>query len=144
MKQGSADFPVLLYDGICGFCNKTVQIILDRDKRATLRFAALQSNYGQAVLTRHPILKDVDSLVFMERASDTGEERVFIRSTGALRVAAYLGGAWKLFLIAYLIPAPIRDFFYDLFAKVRYSIFGKLDSCRIPSSDVRARFLDLD
>src|SRR5215813_5515325 len=134
---------VLLYDGVCGFCNRTVQIILDRDKRGTLRFAALQSDYGKSVVNRHQILKDVDSLAFIEISAETGKERVFVRSTAVLRIAAYLGGLWKLLLIAYLIPRPLRDVMYDLFAKFRYSIFGKLESCRIPSTEDRSRFLDL-
>ena len=135
---------VLLYDGVCAFCNKTVQIILDSDKRGTLRFAALQSDYGKNVVKRHPILKGVDSLVFIEISAETGKEHVFVRSTGALHVASYLGGVWKLFLIAYLIPRPLRDAMYDLFAKFRYSIFGKVESCRIPTKEDRSRFLDLE
>src|SRR5262245_27282500 len=99
---------VLLYDGICGFCSKIVQIILDSDKRGILRFAALQGDYGKSAVKRHPILKDVDSLAFIETSAETGKERVFVRSTAVLRIAAYLGGVWKLLLIAYLIPRPLR------------------------------------
>jgi predicted DCC family thiol-disulfide oxidoreductase YuxK len=144
MQVASPSHPVLLYDGICGFCSKVVQIILDRDKRGTLCFASLQSDYGKSVVKRHPILKDVDSLAFIEISAETGKENVFVRSTAALHVASYLGGMWKLFLIAYLIPRPLRDAMYDLFAKSRYSIFGKLESCKIPSSEDRSRFLDLE
>ncbi len=134
--------PIMLYDGVCGFCNRSVQTILNSDKRGTLRFAALQSDFGKSFMERHPDMKDVDSVVWLETAPATGEERVFIRSTAALHIAAYLGGIWRLCLIAYVIPSPIRNFFYDLFARYRYKFFGKYDSCMLPPPEVRARFLD--
>jgi predicted DCC family thiol-disulfide oxidoreductase YuxK len=143
MQQPSANNPVLLYDGVCGLCNKSVQMILDHDKRKEMRFAALQSDYGKQVISRHPELEKVDSSVFVEHKSGADDERVFIRSNAALRVASYLGGAWKLLLIFRIIPRPVRDFFYNLFAKYRYKFFGKYDSCMLPSPDVRSRFLDV-
>jgi len=143
MQQPSANNPVLLYDGVCGLCNKSVQMILDHDERKEMRFAALQSDYGKQVISRHPELEKVDSIVFVERKSGADTERVFIRSDAALRVASYLGGAWKLLLIFRIVPRPVRDFFYNLCAKYRYKFFGKYDSCMLPSPDVRSRFLDL-
>jgi predicted DCC family thiol-disulfide oxidoreductase YuxK len=143
MTESTEEYPILLYDGVCGFCNKSVKLILDHDKRGTMRFAALQSDYGKAVMRRHPMLNGIDSVVFLETSSTTDRERVFIRSNAALRVAVYLGGLWKLFLVAYIIPTPIRDFFYDLFARYRYKVFGKYDSCMLPPQNVRARFLDV-
>jgi predicted DCC family thiol-disulfide oxidoreductase YuxK len=132
---------VLLYDGVCGFCNAAVQFIIARDRRATMRFAPLQSEYGQALRSRHPSLDNVDSLVLVKRSSD-GDERVFIHSEGALQVASYLGGFWKLFLVLYAVPAPVRDFLYRLFARYRYKLFGKYDTCLLPPPSVRSRFLD--
>ena len=143
MQQPSANNPVLLYDGVCGLCNKSVQMILDHDERKEMRFAALQSDYGKQVISRHPELEKVDSIVFVERKSGADDERVFIRSDAALRVASYLGGAWKLLLIFRIVPRPVRDFFYNLCAKYRYKFFGKYDSCMLPSPDVRSRFLDV-
>lgn len=142
MSEESSSGPVLLYDGVCGFCNASVQMVIRHDHKRMLRFAALQSDYGKSAIARHPELQNVDSLVLIERTSE-GEERVSYRSTGALRMAAYLGGAWKLFLIAYIIPRPIRDFIYDLIARYRYRLFGKYGTCAIPSPDVRSRFLDM-
>ena len=133
---------VLLYDGVCGFCNQMVQMILRHDRHGTLRFAALQSAYGEAAKARHPELNNVDSVVLVERSSDTDEERVFIRVDAALRVVAYLGGWWKLLLVFRILPRPVRDLFYDLFARYRYRLFGKYDSCLVPSPDVRSRFID--
>ena len=132
--------PVLLYDGVCGFCNKTVQFIIDRDRAGRMRFAALQSEYGRAVVERHPELRGLDTVVFVER--ETGAERVHVRSDAALRVAAYLGGFWKIFLAAKLVPAALRDYLYDLFARNRYRLFGKYDTCLLPPPEVRSRFLD--
>jgi predicted DCC family thiol-disulfide oxidoreductase YuxK len=108
-----------------------------------MRFAALQSDYGQAARERHPFLASVDSVVLLDQSNE-GEERVFTRSDAALRVASYLGGAWKLCLAFYLIPRPVRNFFYDLVARYRYRFFGKHDACMIPAPDVRSRFLDQD
>jgi len=133
--------PVLLYDGVCGFCNKTVQTILNNDKRGTLRFAALQSDYGQSVIARHQDLQNIDSVVWVE-SNASGGEKVFIRSRAGLKVMNYLGGLWKLFLVFYIVPGPIRDLFYNLFAKYRYRWFGKYDSCLLPDRKVRARFID--
>ena len=88
--------PVLLYDGVCGLCNKTVQSVIKRDKRGAIRFAALQSDYGEAARARHPeMLKNVDSVVLLEKDND-GKERVFVRSDAALRVGTHLGGRWKI------------------------------------------------
>ncbi len=139
MVETSDGAPVLLYDGVCGFCNKSVQLILDHDRRGSLRFAALQSDYGQAVIGRHPELRGVDSVVYVERAP--GGERIHTRSDAALKVAAYLGGFWKIFLAARVIPRGLRDYCYDLFARNRYKFFGKYDTCMLPPPGVRSRFL---
>ncbi|HZI18584.1 MAG TPA: DCC1-like thiol-disulfide oxidoreductase family protein [Pyrinomonadaceae bacterium] len=133
--------PVLLYDGVCGFCNRSVQMILDRDRRGTLRFAALQSDFGRSVLARHPELEAVDSVVFVERDA-RGGERVHVRSEASLRLAAYLGGFWKVFLFARLVPRPFRDYLYDLVARNRYRFFGKSDACMLPPPEVRSRFIE--
>ena len=141
MVETTAAAPVLLYDGVCGFCNRTVQMILDRDRRGTMRFAALQSDYGRAVVRRHSELEGVDSVVFVEPSA--GGERVYVRSEAALKVASYLGGFWKVFLAAKVIPRGLRDYLYDLFARNRYRVFGKSEQCMLPPAEARARFLDV-
>lgn len=143
MVETSGGAPVLLYDGVCGFCNKSVQMILDHDRRGQMRFAALQSDYGQAVIERHPELRGVDSVVYVEKLTGAGGERVFMKSAAALKVAAYIGGFWKIFLAAKIMPRPLRDYFYDLFARNRYRLFGKYDTCLLPPPEVRSRFLDV-
>lgn len=142
MIEIGTSHPVLLYDGQCGFCNRSVQHILKHDRRKTMLFAALQSEYGKSIVTRHPELQGIDSLVFVEPLDFAYLEQVFVRSAAALRVARYLGGPWYLALAAYVIPRSIRDFLYDQFAKRRYRWFGKYDSCLLPAPEVRERFLD--
>jgi predicted DCC family thiol-disulfide oxidoreductase YuxK len=143
MVETSVTGPVMLYDGVCGFCNKSVRLILDHDRRETMRFAALQSSYALAIIERHPKLREVDSVVIVENARGGTDERVYVRSNAALKIASYLGGFWKLFLAAKVIPRPVRDYLYDLFARNRYRLFGKYDSCMLPPPAVRSRFLDV-
>ncbi len=135
------DRPVLLYDGLCGFCDGTVQFILKHDRRGALRFATLQGDFARAVIARHPEVAGVDSLVLVEPDGVSGEE-VYVRSEGALRVARYLGGAWHLARIVAIVPRVLRDWAYDAFARVRYRVFGRYESCPIPTPEQRARFID--
>jgi predicted DCC family thiol-disulfide oxidoreductase YuxK len=137
---GNVGGPVLLYDGVCGFCNGSVQFILRHEVRHTLRFAPLQSGFAAVMKRGHPELDEVDSLVWVEGAPS--REQVAIRSAAAFKVADYLGGFWKLLLVFKIVPSFIRDFFYDIFARHRYRWFGKYQSCPIPSADTRSRFLD--
>lgn len=133
---------LILYDGVCGFCDRAVQWILDADREGRFRFAALQGETAAAVLGRHPELpRDVDTIVYVRRTEAGGEE-VFVRSTAALHIAMRLGGAWRLFAPGWLLPRPLRDLAYAAFAALRYRLFGKLDQCRIPAPEERARFLD--
>jgi predicted DCC family thiol-disulfide oxidoreductase YuxK len=135
---------ILLFDGTCGFCAKSVQFVLDRERRqSTLRFAALGSPTGVAIRQRHPALAGVDSMIWVEAAGAT-DERVFIRSAAALRVMRYLGGAWGVFAaIGGVIPRLVRDPIYDLIARHRHSLVGG-GACLVPSPDQRARFIDWD
>ena len=132
--------PVLLYDGTCGFCDGAVRFVLRVDRRGELRFAALDSDYGRSVIARHPALATVDSVAFVDHPGGV-DERVAVRSAAALRVADYLGGPWRTFRVAALLPRPARDWLYDRFAAVRYRVFGRLDACPIPAPEVRARFI---
>jgi predicted DCC family thiol-disulfide oxidoreductase YuxK len=136
-----APSPVLLYDGLCGFCDHAVQFVLARDRHVRLRFAPLQGEFARGVRARHPELAQVDSLILVERDARTGQERVYVRSDGALRVAHHLGGAWRLTALLRWVPRALRDLAYDGFARVRYRVFGRHDSCRLPAPAQRARFL---
>ena len=144
MTQATSPAPVLLYDGTCGFCAWSVQLVLRHDRRQTLRFASLQGDYGTAVCSRHAELAGVDSIVWVEPAEQGGTELVAVRSEAALRVARYLGGWWRLGLVSWVIPRPIRDALYDLIARHRHKLIGAGASCLLPAPDVRQRFLDIN
>src|SRR5438105_192097 len=113
------DRPVLLYDGLCAFCNGAVRHVLARDRTGRIRFAPLQGAFARDVLARHPELRGVDSLMLVERDA-SGEEHVWTRSEAALRIARRLGGAWRGAAVLRLIPRVVRDAAYDLFARFRY------------------------
>lgn len=133
--------PVLLYDGVCGFCHGAVQFILRVDRPGRLRFAALDTPFAHEVITRHPGLAGVDSVVFVEEPGEAGEQ-VYVRSDAALRVADHLGWPWQSLGVAAVLPARARDWLYDRFAEIRYRVFGRLDSCPIPAPEVRERFIE--
>ena len=144
MEDGSIvvtrDSPVLLYDGVCGFCDATVQFIIARDRRGTMCFAPLQNQFAAQVLGRHPELAGVDSLILVERDA-AGAERVSARSEAVIRIGEYLGRGWGAARWMRIVPRFLRDAGYDLFARFRYRVFGRMDSCPIPSKEVRARFI---
>lgn len=132
---------VLLYDGTCGFCAESVQLVLRHDRRGTLQFAPLDGTFGRTVLARHPELAGVDSVVWYQPAVGGTPERLFTRSAAALRVARYLGGYWRLAAVGGLIPRFLRDRLYDLVARHRHSLVRGGPQCLVPTPEQRARFL---
>jgi predicted DCC family thiol-disulfide oxidoreductase YuxK len=127
---------VVLFDGVCNFCNSSVQFIIKHDKSNSLQFTSLQSKIGQELLAKYAIPKEVDSVIFIEN------NQAYLKSTAALKIANYFGGLWKLFQVFLIIPTFIRNFFYDIIAKNRYRWFGKKDACMLPSPEIRNRFLE--
>ena len=137
-----ASGPVLLYDGTCGFCAESVQFVLKHDHKESLRFAALDSSFGRAVLERHPEIAGVDSLLWVVPArDDTSPEIVHTRSAAALDVASYLGGIWRLAMLARLVPRPLRDAAYRFVATHRHQLTRVGRLCFVPTTSQRARFL---
>ena len=134
------DAPILLYDGLCGFCDRIVQFVLARDKRGAIKFATLQGSFARSVVARHPELKEIDSLILVEEPN-TKNERVFVKSDGAFRVAHHLGAPWNLAGVYRIIPRFLRDAYYDFIAKNRNYLFARRTACRIPSPEQRDRFL---
>lgn len=134
---------ILLFDGTCGFCARSVQFVLARERRhRTLRFASLQSSAGLEVRRRHPELAAVDSVIWLE-TSEAGAERVLVRSSAGLRVLRYLGGVWSVAAaLGTMVPRPIRDAVYDLIARHRHTIVRDAPSCLLPTPEQRARFID--
>ena len=132
----TAEGPIVLYDGVCGLCNRSVQLILRNDRRGRFRFAALQSETGAALLEKFGLTAQaLDSVVLVDG------DRAWRKSRAALRIARRMDAPWPLLWPLVVIPAPIADFFYGIVAKNRYRMFGKLDACMIPPPEVRARFL---
>lgn len=130
------DHPVLLFDGVCNFCNGTVNFVIRRDPKSKIQFAPLQSNTGSELAKQFGISAgDLQSFVFIEKG------KAYNRSTAALKVCTYLNAGWSLCRIFLGVPLFIRDGIYNWIAKNRYKWFGKKETCMIPSADVKARFL---
>ncbi|MFS0777422.1 thiol-disulfide oxidoreductase DCC family protein [Neobacillus sp. 3P2-tot-E-2] len=127
---------IILFDGICNFCNSSVQFIIKRDPAGYFKFASLQSDTGQQLLKRYGVSKEIDSLIVIE------EQKVYIKSKAALQICRKLTGFWRFFSILRVLPPIFRDFLYDMVAKNRYNWFGKSDSCMLPAAEMKKRFLD--
>jgi predicted DCC family thiol-disulfide oxidoreductase YuxK len=128
---------VVLFDGVCRFCNGWVQFLIKRDKADVFRFAPLQSDYAQSVLSLHKVdITATDSVILVEGA------QLYTHSSAVLRIVKRLGGGWSVLSGLSLVPRPIRDAVYHWIAKRRYKLFGKYDSCMLPSENVRRKFID--
>jgi len=127
---------VILFDGVCNLCTGSVAFILRRDKLARFKFASIQSPAGARFLESWGLPSEyAESILYIEAG------RVYTRSDAALKITGKLSMPWPLLRAAYVIPRPIRDGLYDWIARNRYSIFGKRDSCMVPTDDVSSRFL---
>jgi predicted DCC family thiol-disulfide oxidoreductase YuxK len=130
---------VILFDGICNFCDASVNFIIERDHDRYFKFAPLQSETAEKLLAENGIDKfETDSIILIE------DGEAYTYSTAALRIARKLGGIWSWLYIFIVLPEFIRDFFYKLFAKYRYKMFGKKDECMIPTPEIRERFLAMN
>lgn len=126
---------IILFDGVCNFCDLSVQFIIKRDPAGNFQFASLQSEISQSLLKEHEVPENADSVVLIENG------RYYLKSSAALRICRDLSGLWRLIYILIIVPKPIRDFCYDILARNRYKWFGKKDHCKVPSPEVRNRFL---
>ena len=128
--------PIILFDGICNFCNRTVNIILKYDQDAHFQFAPSQSTAGKDILQQFGLEQNGKSSVIL-----IDNEKVYTKTDAVIQIATYLKGWPTLFRLIKFIPKPIRDFAYNLIAKNRYLLFGKRETCRIPDESIRHRFL---
>jgi predicted DCC family thiol-disulfide oxidoreductase YuxK len=133
--------PIILFDGVCNLCNASVQFVIERDPTAIFRFAALQSDFGQAILAKNGVYTEgsplaLNSIVLVENG------QLYDKSTAALRIAKRLSGGMKFMAIFLIVPKFIRDFVYKIIAKNRYRWFGKQEACWLPTKELKARFLD--
>jgi len=133
--------PVLLYDGVCGLCNRLVQFVLKHDNQAHFRFASLQSVYAARILQRHDLdPHDLDTFYYAEEFG----EHLATRSDAVISVLRDLGGLWAAIAVALrLLPKSFRNWGYGVVARRRYRVFGKYESCPLPEERYRDRFLEL-
>jgi predicted DCC family thiol-disulfide oxidoreductase YuxK len=135
---------LLLYDGSCGFCARSVQFVLRHEtRRRTLRFAALDSAIGLEIRARHPSIEGVDSVVWVDAVESDGSEQVLVRSAAVLRVLKYLGGFWRgLAGLGAIVPRALSDAVYDFIARHRHKLTRGNPACLVPTPDQRERFID--
>ena len=133
---------LILYDNVCGFCDASVRFLLDTDVDGRFHYAALQGELAAALRTANPdaLPEDVDTVVFVDNTGDT--PRILTRSRAIFAVLGELDGPLRSLRWLRLVPQPLTDLAYRGFAAIRYRVFGKLDSCRMPTSEERDRFLD--
>ncbi len=128
---------ILLFDGVCNLCNGTVNWLIDHDPEGKLYFCSLQSEKGQAILEQFGLeKKDFQSVIFLKNNT------LYQKSDAALEVLKTLGGFWKILYFFKIVPLPIRNYFYDLIARNRYTWFGKSEACRILSPELKKRFIE--
>ncbi|WP_211829382.1 thiol-disulfide oxidoreductase DCC family protein [Kistimonas asteriae] len=130
------DHQIIIFDGICNFCNGAVNFIIERDSKGVFKFSPMQSEIAQELISKHQINEaGYDTFLLIKN------EQCFVRTNAALEITKDLDGLWFMFRVLKIIPSVIRDFFYRLFARNRYNLFGKRSACMVPSKEVRDRFL---
>ena len=133
---------IVLYDGVCGLCNRLVQFLLRHDRYDRFRFAPLQNEFAASLLNRHGIdAADLDSVSIV---ADYGleAEKAFAKSDAVLRALWELGGLWRTGEIGRIVPRTVRDWLYDGVARRRYAMFGKYETCPMPRPEDRGKFID--
>mgnify|MGYP000853732325 FL=1 len=128
--------PVLLFDGVCNLCVGSVQFFLKHDRKGFLKFASLQSNFGEEQKKAFDIPKNVDSLILINN------NKAYYYSSAALLGASYMGGIWPIFKIFLVLPPFIRNGVYKWIAKNRYRWFGTKESCWLPTPELKNRFIE--
>ena len=129
--------PVILFDGVCNYCNGMVNFLIRKDKQRRFLFAPLQSNAGQELLGQFGLnTTQLDSFIFIS------DGKAYLRSTAGLKLYNQLPWYWKWTQLFWIVPRVIRDAVYNFIARNRYKWFGKRDQCMVPSAEVRERFLD--
>ena len=127
---------VVLFDGVCNFCNATINFIIEHDRTGYFKFAPLQSETGERLMAEHGIDRiETDSIILVESG------KAFTHSDAALRIARRLDGIWSWVYAFRVVPRFIRDAAYKIFARHRYRLFGRQDACMMPTPEIRARFL---
>ncbi|MEH6346085.1 MAG: thiol-disulfide oxidoreductase DCC family protein [Bermanella sp.] len=130
---------IVIFDGVCNFCNDAVNFIIKRDPNARFAFTPMQSPLAKELMAQYKINNvGIDTFLLIK----DGQSLEF--SSAALEISKGLTGYWYLFTVFKLVPRSMRDFVYKLFARNRYRLFGKASSCMVPSQDIRSRFVGLE
>lgn len=128
---------IILFDGVCNLCESSVQFVIQHDKKDVFRFVALQSELGQKIINHIGIQnQNIDSVILYEPGI-----AYYYKSSAALQIAKNLGGFFHFGTIFKIIPTGLRNVLYDYIAKNRYQWYGKKESCMIPTSELKAKFL---
>lgn len=142
--SGRGSNPIVLYDGVCGLCNRLVQFVLKNDRNDVFRFASLQSKLAEQILVRHRLRSESLETVYVVLDYGLAEERVLSRLQAVVYVLQQLGGPLAyISAILRVLPAPVQNFLYRLVARNRYRVFGRYETCPLPDDDTRSKFLDL-
>ena len=134
---------IVLYDGVCGLCNRAVQFLLKRDHHDRLQFASLQSDVAARVLQRHGMDPKSLDTVYAVLNYDEPNETLLAKGDAFLFFAKIIGGIWSVARVGRIIPRPIRNWLYDFIARHRYQVFGKSESCMLPDPKQRHKFLEV-
>ena len=126
---------ILLFDGVCNYCNSWVNFIIRHDNKKKFHFTTLQSETGKKILKQYNISEKEESAILIYL------DKVYLKSSAGLHILYHLGGIYSLAFVFIIIPAYIRDFYYDIIARNRYKWWGKRNECMIPTEDVKERFL---
>jgi len=141
--EGAQGSSVILYDGVCGLCDRLVRFVLRHDSRERFRFASLQSPFAAAVLARYGANPQALDTMYVVEDYARPEERLISRSDATSVILKKLGGAWGILgSLLTIVPRGLRNWAYNRVARDRYRIFGKFDSCPVPDPRQRHRFLD--
>ena len=128
---------IIFFDGVCKLCNHSVNFFIKQDEKGVLKFASLQSDFAKSFLPQSLINSvNLDSMVFSDGVS------FYTKSSAVLEICKTLGGGFHFFRIGYLLPRIIRDGLYRFIANNRYKWFGKTEQCRVPTAELKERFLD--
>ncbi|HSP63255.1 MAG TPA: DCC1-like thiol-disulfide oxidoreductase family protein [Pyrinomonadaceae bacterium] len=139
----STSNPIVLYDGVCGLCNRAVQFLLKRDRHDRLRFATLQSDFAATLLRRHGLdHQDLDT-VYVVLNHGEANESLLAKSDAFLLFTKVIGGVWKIARLGKIIPRPIRNRLYDFVARHRYQVFGKYEACMLPDPRHKHKFIEV-
>jgi len=136
------DALVVLYDGVCGFCNRVVRFLLTHDRQGLMWFAPLQGPLAAEVLARHGRTPTAADTMYLVKGLGLPQERLAWKTDAALFLFSTLGLPWRLLAVLRFLPRRLRDLGYDALARVRYRLFGKYDRCPLPRPEWRTRFLE--